>query len=503
MFEENRQLSQDERSLRQQCYTRLASELKQRAACWKQRAKIKAVREGDSNTAFFHAHATTRFRKNSIRSVEVDGVQVTNQQVKVQALTDYFKSIIGTSGRSVWHFDCHSLYQQLPRATDALTDEFTEQEAIAAVKSMNRCSAPGPDGFGPSFYKTTWPTVRTDVMNLLHAFHSETVQLERLNRSYMVLIPKKPNATEVHAFRPICLQNCSIKTITKILTTRLQTQIKELVDLDQTGFIQGRSITENFVYAMELVQHCHKRRKPTLVIKLDFAKAFDTLSWAALDTVMEARGFNQKWRRWMFTILQSSKSAVLVNGCPGPWIRCKRGLRQGDPISPYLFILVADVLQVLIRNDPRIRHPIVDNAGYPVLQYADDTLLLVRGELEDVQALKVLLDQFVAATGLQINYTKSTAVLIFMEEAAVTDCVSALGCRREGFPQTYLGLPLSNTKLRLKAFAPQIAKADKYLAGWQASILNHMGRTTLVNSVLDCQLVYAMCALEIPPGVVE
>jgi hypothetical protein len=262
-------------------------------------------------------------------------------------------------------------------------------------------------------------------------------------------------------------------------------------------------MTENFVYAVELVQCCHKRRKATMVIKLDFAKAFDTVSWEALDTVLQARGFNQKWWRWMTSILQSSKSAVLVNGCPGPWINCKRGLRQGDPISPYLFILLADVLQVLIRKDTRIRHPIVEDAGCPVLQYADDTLLLVRGNLTDVQALKALLDQFACATGLQINYSKSTAVPIFMDEEEVMDCISVLGCRREGFPQTYLGLPLSNTKLRLSAFAPHIAKADKFLSGWQTGLLNQMGRATLVNSVLDSQLVYAMCALPMPPGIIE
>jgi hypothetical protein len=275
------------------------------------------------------------------------------------------------------------------------------------------------------------------------------------------------------------------------------------VDIDQTGFIRGRSITENFVYAMELVQCCHKRRKPTMVVKLDFAKAFDTVCWEALDVVLQARGFNQQWRRWMRQILQSSKSAVLVNGCPGPWINCKRGLRQGDPISPYLFILLADVLQVLIKKTTVIRHPIVDGEGCPVLQYADDTLLLIRGELADVQALKTVLDQFSSATGLQINYSKSTAVPIYMEPEVTEACISVLGCRQEGFPQTYLGLPLSNTKLRLNAFAPQIAKTDKYLAGWQSGLLNHMGRATLVNLVLDSQLVYAMCALAIPPGVID
>jgi len=90
-----------------------------------------------------------------------------------------------------------------------------------------------------------------------------------------------------------------------------------------------------------------------------------------------------------------------------------------------------------------------------------------------------------------------------MTEENVLECISALGCRREGFPQTYLGLPLSNNKLRLLAFAPQIAKCDKYLAGWQSALLNQMGQATLVNTVLDSQLVYAMTALPIPPGVID
>lgn len=166
---------------------------------------------------------------------------------------------------------------------------------------------------------------------------------------------------------------------------------------------------------------------------------------------MQSWGFSSTWRRCIKLTLQSSRSILLVNGCPGSWINCLRGLRQGDPISPYLFILVADLLQITIRNTTTIRHPILSNAGCPVLQYADDTLVLVRGELSDIQTIRNVLDQFANATCLQINYTKSTAVLIHMDEDTVTDCISVLGCKREGFPQMYLGLPLSNNKLCLSA----------------------------------------------------
>lgn len=145
-------------------------------------------------------------------------------------------------------------------------------------------------------------------------------------------------------FQPVSLQNCTVKILTKLLTTRLQQQINQLIHVDQTDFIKGRSISENCVLATELVQCCHKRRAPTLVIKLDFAKAFDSVNWLSLLRILEVRGFPDKWQHWMQLLLRTSKSAVLVNGIPGPWINCKRGLRQGDALSPFLFLLVAVVL---------------------------------------------------------------------------------------------------------------------------------------------------------------
>jgi mannosylglycoprotein endo-beta-mannosidase len=360
---------------------------------------------------------------------------------------------LGTAGQNSWGFDVFQLLQQAQRPTELLTAPFTEDEAKYAVLSMNRSSAPGPDGFGPSFYRAAWGTIKPQILDLLHNFYQGNVQLERINRSYMVLLPKKPGAVAVDAFRPICLQNCSVKIIAKILTQRLQREISGMIDTNQTGFLKGRSISESFIFAAELVQCCHKRKVPALAIKLDFAKAFDTVHWEGLQTILEARGFNDIWQGWIRDILQSSKSAVLVNGCPGPWITCRRGLRQGDPLSPYLFLLVAETLQQLIKShQDTISHPLSDELPCPVLQYADDTLIVVRGELDAVANLRHLLDMFAQATGLKINYNKSTAVPIHMTEDQIQQCISALGCKRDGFPQAYLGLPLSIHKLPASAF---------------------------------------------------
>jgi hypothetical protein len=160
---------------------------------------------------------------------------------------------------------------------------------------MNVNSAPGPDGFGPAWYAIAWSSIKADVLSFLNSFYTCTVDLDRINRAHIVLLPKCSTATTPQDYRPVSLQNCPVKIITKILTTRLQRHIQQLIDIDQTGFIKGRSISENFVYATELVQHCHKKKFPTVVLKLDFAKAFDSVCWDSLLKILSARGFPDLW----------------------------------------------------------------------------------------------------------------------------------------------------------------------------------------------------------------
>ena len=202
-------------------------------------------------------------------------------------------------------------------------------------------------------------------------------------------------------------------------------------------FVLGRNIADNFVYAADLHNCCYKRDAPTIVLKLDFHKAFDSVNWDSLHKILSCRGFSPKWCHWILDLLQTGKSSILLNGVPGRWITCRNGLRQGDPLSPYLFIIVADVLKRLLHQDALLQsvgHPLLGNTPCPILQYADDTLIFLCATPDGILAVKNALVDFELATGLSINYHKTTFLPIGVSSDDAAVLASFFGATVSSFP---------------------------------------------------------------------
>jgi hypothetical protein len=256
---------------------------------------------------------------------------------------------------------------------------------------------------------------------------------------------------------------------------------------------------ENFAAAIEMIQSGNKMKKPIIVLKLDFQKAFDSMHWEAIFHTMSSRGFPQKWIAWVKELLTTSQAQMVINGQCGQKFKIQRGVRQGDPLSPYIFIIVADILQQMFRKAYGagfLRHPIQQGSPFPALQYADDTLLIIQGSVQQAFLAKQILHAFSEFTGLQINFQKSTFVPMHMTELDATNAASILGCNIADLPCTHLGLPLSANKISKQLLQPVINKIHKRLPGWMPRIMSSGGRIKKINSVLSAIPNYFMICIE-------
>jgi hypothetical protein len=274
-----------------------------------------------------------------------------------------------------------------------------------------------------------------------------------VNQAYMVLLKKKADAALVSDYRPISLVHSFAKLFTKVLARRLAPHLDSLVSCNQSAFIKGRIIHDNFK-AVELTATClHKKKIPTVLAKIDIAKAFDTVSWNYLLRIMRHMGFSQRWLNWISLCLASASTRVIVNGSPSPRICHARGLRQGDPLSPMLFVIAMEGLSQLFKAAEA--HGLLQHLGHHGIReraffYADDVVLFVKPDQLDLVSSKAILDIFAAASGLQINSNKC---LLNPIQCNIEDTVNLLRFfpgRLQAFPCNYLGVPLSVTKLRRK-----------------------------------------------------
>jgi hypothetical protein len=192
---------------------------------------------------------------------------------------------------------------------------------------------------------------------------------------------------------------------------------------------------------------------------------------------------------------------VLLNGIPGKKIICRRGVRQGDPLSPLLFVIISELLQAVI-NDAwgkgHINLPTGVDYGqqFPIIQYADDTLMIMQADVNQLSHLKGLLEQFSTSTGLKVNFHKTTMVLINLNLEEANNLADTFGCKVESLPFTYLGLPLGTTRPSVADLMPLVSRLDKRLSRI-SSLMSYTEKLILLNSVINSLPMYAMCYIKV------
>ncbi|GKE17429.1 RNA-directed DNA polymerase, eukaryota, reverse transcriptase zinc-binding domain protein [Tanacetum coccineum] len=281
----------------------------------------------------------------------------------------------------------------------------------------------------------------------------------------------------------------------------------DIVNDVQSAFIEDRQILDGPFILNEVIQWCKSKKKQSLIFKVDFEKAYDSVRWDFLDDVLKKFGFGTKWCNWIQTCLKSSRGSILINGSPTEEFQCFRGLKQGDPLSPFLFILVMESLHLSFQR-------VVDAGLFTGLFlskslklshmfYADDAIFVGQWSDANINTLVRVLDCFHRASGLKINMSKSKIMGIHVEGNKVEQAAAKLGCLILTLPFSYLGTTVGGSMSRIQAWKEVVDKVKARLSRWKMKTLSIGGRLTLLKSVLGSLPIFHMSIFKVPSKVLH
>ncbi|RVX21695.1 Transposon TX1 uncharacterized 149 kDa protein [Vitis vinifera] len=347
---------------------------------WRQKARVKWVKEGDCNSKFFHKVANGRRNRKFIKVLENEsGVVLNDSESIIEEILHYFEKLYSGHIGEPWRV------------------EGLDWSPISE-----------------EMFQDCWDVIKEDLVRVIAEFHSRGIINQSTNASFIVLLPKKRHLRGV---------------------------LHETIHSTQGAFVQGRQILDAVLIANEIVDEKRRSGEEGVILKIDFEKAYDHVSWDFLDQVLEKKGFSPRWRKWMRGCLSSVSFAVLVNGNAKGWVKTFRGLRQGNPLSPFLFTLVAYIL--------------------------NDTIFFSNTSEEDLQTLKSLLLVFGQISGLKVNLDKSNIYGINLEQNHLSRLAELLDCKASGWPIHYLGPLLGGNPKACGFWDPVIERILKRLDGWQ------------------------------------
>ncbi|KAK2441392.1 hypothetical protein QL285_012694 [Trifolium repens] len=470
--------------------------LRQEEIHWYQKAREDWIKLGDRNTKFFHTKTVMRRKRNKIHGLHLpNGIWCSDENTLRDEAQNYFKNLFCSINPSSLHGMHDGLHGPLlnEEACQSLTKQVTNDEVTQALNQMHPFKAPGPDGFQGMFFKQYWHFIGDDVVRLISTAFETSGFPPSLAETLIALIPKTDCPQNFKEFRPISLCNTVYKLITKIMVNRLRPFLNQIIGPFQSSFLPGRGTTDNAIILQEAIHSMRKskRKKGDMVFKIDLEKAYDNVSWEFLQACLTRSGFPHMSIKLIMFCVTSSSLSILWNGRRLPSFTPTRGLRQGDPLSPYLFVLCMEFLsQSIIKNiyDGHWQPVRLSRNGPPLshLFFADDVLLFAKATKSQALNIASTLKRFADYSGLKVNVTKSK---IFFSSTTrrgkISSIVASTGINRTHSLEKYLGFPMMHGRLQRKDFEFLEEKISKRLATWQHNLLNKAGRMTLVKSTLN------------------
>ncbi|XP_048604962.1 uncharacterized protein LOC106398491 [Brassica napus] len=357
-------------------------------------------------------------------------------------------------------------------AVTSLAALFSDLDIEKAFLSLPMNKSPGPDDYPAEFFTGNWRVVGRDMIAAVKEFLSTGELLQQWNAILLILVPKKVNANKITEFRPIACCNTVYKVASKLLANRLKDHLSTLISTSQSAFVPGRLLVENVLLATELVSGYNwKKITKRCMLKVDFQKAFDTLDWDFVLYTLEALEFPLIFRNLIKKCLTTTRFSVAINGEPCGYFKGTIGLRQSDPLSPYLFVLALEVFTQQLK-----RKYIDGSIGFHPQHFLS--------QADSVRCIADTMEEFDLWSGLRMNKSKTELYTAGLNNAETLE-ISRLG------------------KLRLTDYRPLIDRISSNFNTWSAKALSFAGRRQLLSSVIYGSINFWTTAFILPKNCIK
>ncbi|KAL5579343.1 hypothetical protein UlMin_011785 [Ulmus minor] len=483
---------------------------------WKQRSRVNWLKDGDKNTKFFHRKASNRRFKNEILGVcDENGCWQTEVGLVKSVFNDYFEAIFRSSSPSLDLIK--EVTMSIPCRVTAedntfLLRPFVAADVKAALFEMNPTKAPGFDGLPALFFQKFWAVVGEEVTAVCLNCLNGDGQISIFNKTVISLIPKLNSPKRVMDFRPISLCTALYKIVAKCLAKRLSMSLDSVISDSQSAFVGGRLIHDNVLVAFEGIHSMRRGRFGNgnkAALKLDMSKAFDRVEWIFIEEVMLQLGYDKRWVEKVMKCVSSMSFSFLLNGEVCGNIVPSRGIRQGDPLSPFLFLFCSEGLTSLLVKaelDGRLKGLIFGRNEVTVshLLFADDSFMFLDANRSNFEALSGILGLYCAASGQIVNYDKSE--ICFGRDVPLPiqqNLAYSFGVRLVICHDKYLGLPTFAGRCKRDLFNFIKNRVWNKVKGWNSSLFSQAGKEILIKAVIQAIPSYAMSCFKLPKRLIK
>ena len=467
------------------------------------RSKFRWIEMGERPTKYFFNLEKRNYIKKTITELRMEDETTIKDETQIlDAIENYFNNLyMSTDGTTQDDYDQYIQDLSLSRLSDEERDNMegllTYEECKKVLETFQNDKSPGEDGFTVEFYKFFFELLGHDLIaSFNEAYEANELTISQ-RRGVITLIPKEDGSLmDLSNWRPITLLNVDCKIATKAIAKRVEASLPKLINHDQTGFIKGRYIGENIRLIIDAMEYTKAHNIPGILVSLDFRKAFDSLEWPFIMRTLDTFNFGKSIKKWVSTFYTNIESAVLNNGFLTKWFRPSRGVRQGCPLSPYLFILSAEIMANKVRQEPGFKGIKILGNELKLSQYADDTNLFC-ADLASVEKILEIVENFGNMAGLKLNRRKTKAIWLGRWEKNKSN---PLQLKWLHSPVKILGIYVSYDENGNKQmnFNLKLQKLQTNLDMWRARDLTLFGRVLIIKSLGLSQLVYSASNLTVP-----